>query len=189
VDAPRAISHLQQQLQKVGVAFGRDNYQMYDVHSKHGILSVRDEKSGSLSGGTDLIIAPYGLDILSSPRQSCVAFEFKSEEDVQKYGLESYLGQATMELIASNYHSRQMTLVVLTDLSTRSIMLTFTRESNNFAIMKYDDVTLDQMANFVRAHLDRNCTPRRSYVLPAVDEGIRESEQLMKLGRELVSAM
>jgi hypothetical protein len=179
-DTPRAIAHLQQELQKFGVAFGRNNYQMYDVHSKHGILSVRDDKSGSLRGGTDLIIAPYGIDILSSPRLSCVAFEFKTEEAVVKYGLESFLSQATMELIASNYHSRQMTLVVLTDLNTKSIMLTITRESNSIAILKYNDVTLDQMANFVRDHLDRNCTSFRGYSLPAVDEGIRESEMLMK---------
>jgi len=156
------------------------NYQMYDVHSKHGILSVRDDKSGSLSGGTDLIIAPYGLDIQSSPRLSCVAFEFKTEEAVVKNGLESFLSQATMELIAANYHSRQMTLVVLTDLSTKSIMLTLTRELNNIAILKYNDVTLEQMANFVRADLDRNCTSLKGYSLPAVDEGIRESEVLMK---------
>ena len=179
-DTPRAIAHLQQELQKFGVAFGRNNYQMYDVHSKHGILSLRDDKSGSLKGGTDLIIAPYGIDMLSSPRLSCVAFEFKTVEAVVKYGLESFLSQATMELIASNYHSRQMTLVVLTDLNTKSIMLTFTRESNSIAILKYNDVTLDQMANFVRAHLDRNCTSFKGYSLPVVEEGIRESEMLMK---------
>ncbi len=179
-DTPRAIAHLQQELQKFGVAFGRNNYQMYDVHSRHGILSLRDDKSGSLKGGTDLIIAPYGIDILSAPRLSCVAFEFKTEEAVLKYGLESFLSQATMELIASNYHSRQMTLVVLTDLNTKSIMLTFTRESNSIAILKYNDVTLDQMANFVRAHLDRNCTSFKGYVLPVEEEGIRESEMLMK---------
>ena len=179
-DTPRAIAHLQQELQKFGVVFGRNNYQMYDVHSKHGILSVRDDKSGSLSGGTDLIIAPYGIDILSSPKLSCVAFEFKTEEAVAKYGLESFLSQATMELIASNYHSRQMTLVVSTDLRTKSIMLTLTRIADNIAIMKYNDVTLDQMANFVRAHLENNCTSFKGYSLPAVDEGIRESEMTMK---------
>ena len=183
-DTPRAIVHLQEQLEKFGIVFGRNNYQMYEVHLLHGILSVRDCKSGSLSGGTDALIAPYGLVVESAPRQSCVAFELKTKEAVEKNGLKSYLGQATMELIAANYHSRQMTLVVLTDLVSRCILLTFTRESNAIAIIKYEDVSLDQMASFVQVHLDRNCSSHRAYQLPTVDEGNRESEVVMKVWKK-----
>jgi len=180
-DTPRAINHLEQELQKFGVVFGRGNYQMYDVHSKHTFLNVRDDKTGSLSGGTDLIIAPFGMALRSVIRNSCVAFEFKTKEAVDKEGLESFLSQATMELIASNYHSQQMTVVVLTDLCTNScVLLTFTRESDKLAILQYSNVTLDQMAIFVRSHLHQNCSTIRNYTLPVADEGIRESEIVMK---------
>jgi hypothetical protein len=48
------------------------------------------------------------------------------------------------------------------------------------AIMRYSDVTLDQMADFVRSHLEQNCSAHRNYSLPAVDDGIKESEVVMK---------
>mmetsp|Transcript_28660 Transcript_28660/g.39337 ORF Transcript_28660/g.39337 Transcript_28660/m.39337 type:complete len:355 (+) Transcript_28660:52-1116(+) len=180
-DTPRAINHLQRELQKFGVIFGRGNYQMYDVHSKHTFLNVRDDKTGSLSGGTDLIIAPFGMTSGCVKLNSCVAFEFKTKETVDEQGLESFLSQATMELIASNYHSQQMTLVVLTDLCTNScVLLTFTRESNKLAILQYSDVTLNQMAIFVHSHLQQNCFTIRNYSLPNVDDNIRESEMVMK---------
>ena len=89
-----------------------------------------------------------------------------------------------MQLIAANYHSRQMTVVVLTDLVSKCILLTFTRESNDIAIMKYEDVSLDQMAIFVQAHLDSNCSSHRSYKLPTVDEFNRESEVLTKVWKK-----
>jgi len=180
-DTSRAVKHLQQELQKFGVLFGRGNYQMYDVHSKRTILNVRDDKTGSLSGGTDLIIAPFGIALDSVKLNSCVAFEFKTKEAVDEQGLQSFLGQATMELIASNYHSAQMTVVVLTDLCTNNcVLLTFTRELEKLAIMRYSDVTLDQMAIFVRSHLEQNCSAHRNYSLPAVDDGNKESEIVMK---------
>ena len=114
-------------------------------------------------------------------RNSCVAFEFKTKEAADEQGLQSFLGQATMELIASNYHSAQMTVVVLTDLCTNNcVLLTFTRELEKLAIMRYSDVTLDQMADFVRSHLEQNCSAHRNYSLPAVDDGIKESEVVMK---------
>eukprot|EP00597_Dinobryon_sp_UTEXLB2267_P000745 CAMPEP_0170072634 /NCGR_PEP_ID=MMETSP0019_2-20121128/10237_1 /TAXON_ID=98059 /ORGANISM="Dinobryon sp., Strain UTEXLB2267" /LENGTH=182 /DNA_ID=CAMNT_0010281731 /DNA_START=223 /DNA_END=767 /DNA_ORIENTATION=+ len=154
IDTPRAISHLEQELKKFGVLFGRNNYKMYDVHKIDTLLSFQDEKSGSLSGGTDLIIAPYGIAMESVINLSCVAFEFKTNVAVDQKELESFYYEAVMELIATNYHSDQMTLVVLTDLCTNNcILLTLTMESDKLAILKYSDVTLNQMAIFVHSHL------------------------------------
>jgi len=181
IDTPRAISHLEQELKKFGVIFGRNNYKMFDVHKYDTLLSFEDEKSGSVSGGTDLLIAPYGIAIESVRKLSCVAFEFKTKEAVDQKGLESFCAEAIMELIATNYYSNQMTLVVLTDLCTNScILLTLTMESNKLAILEYSDVTLNQMAIFVHSHLQQNCFPIRSYRLPDSNEGLKESEIIMK---------
>mmetsp|Transcript_27233 Transcript_27233/g.38732 ORF Transcript_27233/g.38732 Transcript_27233/m.38732 type:complete len:237 (+) Transcript_27233:37-747(+) len=79
-DTPRAISHLERELKKFGVTFGRSNYKMYDVHNDHSLLTFKDDKTGSLSGGTDLIIAPFGLAMESVIFYSCVAFEFKTKK-------------------------------------------------------------------------------------------------------------
>jgi hypothetical protein len=187
-DTPRAISHLEQELKKFGVKFGRGNYKMYDVHSDHTLLSLDDEKMGTpLSGGTDLIIAPFGIAMESVIQNSCVAFEFKTKEAVdKKQGFASFVSEATMELIASNYHSNQLTLVVLTDLCTDNCMLlTFIRETGKLAIMKYFDVTLDQMAIFVSSHLQQNCFAIRNYSLPDFDDGIKESESIKKEWKKL----
>jgi hypothetical protein len=43
-----------------------------------------------------------------------------------------------------------MTLVVLTDLCSNSIMLSFTSERDQMAVLKYADVSLSQMALFIR---------------------------------------
>mmetsp|Transcript_19695 Transcript_19695/g.27054 ORF Transcript_19695/g.27054 Transcript_19695/m.27054 type:complete len:298 (+) Transcript_19695:127-1020(+) len=181
IDTPRAISHLEQELKKFGVLFGRNNYKMFDVHKYDTLLSFEDEKSGSVSGGTDLLIAPYGIAIESVRKLSCVAFEFKTNVAVDQKELESFYYEAVMELIATNYHSDQMTLVVLTDLCTNNcILLTLTMESDKLAILKYSDVTLNQMAIFVHSHLQQNCFPIRSYRLPDSNEGLKESEIIMK---------
>lgn len=85
-----------------------------------------------------------------------------------------------MELIASTYHSQQMTLVVLTDLNSSCMMWMLTYEGDKVNITKYSDVSLDQMVHFVHSHLERNCVPDCNYTLPIEEEGIKECEVLMK---------
>lgn len=60
-ETPRAREHLESQLKKFGVKFGRNHYRLYDVHNVKNLLSVDDPKTGKLNGQTDLIIAPYGM--------------------------------------------------------------------------------------------------------------------------------
>lgn len=161
-----AMVHFERELKKFGVRFGRDNFKFYDVHSNHQLLKVNDEKSGKLSGGTDLIIGPYGVAMESIIKQSCVAVELKTYENLQNHGIEAFSCQATLELIASCYHSHQMSLIILTDLTSNVLMLTLSRSENgSIEILKYSNITLSQMATFISQHLSTHCTPERTYRL------------------------
>jgi len=99
-DMTRVLLHLQNELEKVGVVFGCDGYKLYDVHDQENFLSVNDKKTGFLTGGTDLIIAPHGIEELEKvSKQNCVTFKLKTAEEVKekgkqtclkKYGVESH---------------------------------------------------------------------------------------------------
>jgi hypothetical protein len=188
-DTPRAKEHLQNQLSTFGVRFGRGYYCIYDVHSHKTILSLDDNRTGKLSGGTDLLIAPFGLAVESAIKQSCVVIELKPCYDSSREdGIESLQksnAQVTLELIAANYHSNQMTLAVLTDLSSGANIWSLQRvpsESGDIvAIKKYTGVSLNQMADFIKSHLELNCCPQREYRLPQgnIQTRLRESERVM----------
>jgi hypothetical protein len=170
-DTPRAKDHFETELKKFGVNFGKGLFKLYDMHKFPNLLDLEDVKTGKLSGGTDLIIAPHGLHEISVPRNSCVAVELKTHNAVvEAKGLDSFLGQAIMELIATNYHSEQMTLVVLTDLCSSTQLLTFTMEYNALAILQYKNVSLAQMAIFINKHLEENCFKQRTYNLKNIDK-------------------
>lgn len=90
-DMSRALVHLQHELEKVGVVFGCGNYKLYNVHDEENILSVMDKKTGYLTGGTDLIIAPHGIEELEFvPQQNCVTFELKTSKDIEEKGLKIF---------------------------------------------------------------------------------------------------
>jgi hypothetical protein len=57
LDTPRAMQPLKTELKKFGVVFGNNRglFKLYDVHNSHNLLNLQDEKTGKLSGGTDLI--------------------------------------------------------------------------------------------------------------------------------------
>jgi len=180
-DMTRVLLHLQNELEKVGVVFGCDGYKLYDVHDQENFLSVNDKKTGFLTGGTDLIIAPHGIEELEKvSKQNCVTFKLKTAEEVKEKGLEIFADEVVMELIASSYHRGQMTLVVLTDLNSSCMMLILTYEGNRVNISTFTDVSLDQMVRFVNSLLERNCIPNGNYSLPTEDEGIKDCEVLMK---------
>lgn len=189
-DTPRASSHLQAQLERFHIPFGRDGYQLYDVHANKKILSLDDAKTGNLKGGTDLILGPYGLSKrIGVVKQSCVAVELKTEEAVAQNGLESFTSQATLELIASNYHSNQMTVVLLTDLCTDASIYTLERGKENsdvVSIVVYEHLTMSQAAQFVADHLTSNCVPNRTHVLESEAPSISSSKR--KDGEDVLRA-
>jgi hypothetical protein len=166
-NTPQSKEHLQAQLGKFGVPLGLNGYELYDVHSSKSLLSLEDRKTGVLKGGTDLILGPEGLHLLGVVQQSCVAFDLKAEDVVRQKGLKPFLPQATLELIATNHYSNQMTVVVLTDLCTAATILKLSRVPNTeyLNVVVYEDVSLSQAAQFVADHLARSCVPDVNYRL------------------------
>ncbi len=81
-DMPNASAHLKTQLSSFGIAFEKNSFQLYDVHKYKQLLSFNDPKLGKVSGGTDIILAPYGYStrptINSVKVNGCVFFELKS---------------------------------------------------------------------------------------------------------------
>jgi hypothetical protein len=182
-DTTRAMCHICDQLSKFGVEFGYKKYELYDVHDRRTILNVDDPKCGKLKGGTDVIIAPCGLANESIVKQACVLFELKTAHIVSTNKLDSFNPQATLELIAANYHSNQLVLVVLTDLYTAANMITFNLEKEELVITRYSNVSLNGMANFISGHLSQNCFNNRAYKFDHVlTESMEEkkSEMIVK---------
>ena len=173
-DTPLAKQHLEAQLSKFGVHMGVGGYQLYDVHASKSILSLYDSKTGNLSGGTDLILGPWGVGEPGLVQQSCVAVELKTSAAViaqKERKLKAFLSQATLELIASNYYSNQATVVVLTDLYSTSTILKLSKvpHGDDLNIVMYEDLTLNQMAQCVAEHLAHSCVPDADYRLGAAN--------------------
>jgi hypothetical protein len=173
-DIPRASQHLQSQLTRFGVHFGRGGYKLYDVHAKKQILDVEDRKTGNLKGGTDLIIGPCGhevLHLLGIVQHSCVAVELKTEKEVTDAGgLGSFTSEAILELIASNYYSNRLTVVLLTDLCTAATICTLSRKptSESMNVKAYENLSVSQALTYIADHLLRACVPNVHY-RPAVE--------------------
>jgi hypothetical protein len=76
-----------------------------------------------------------------------------------KNGLLSFVPQATLELIASNYHSQQLVIADLTDLFHGAIVFTLKRiqTNNSLAIAVSEIVTLEQAAMYIAHHLQVDC--------------------------------
>jgi hypothetical protein len=184
-DTSRARAHLEAQLLRFGVQFGPGQYQLYDVHNKKGILNVDDRKTGKLSGGTDLILGPYGLYISSAVQQSCVVVELKTKETViKKNGFGSFLAQATLELIAANYYSNQMAVVVLTDLCSGATICALKRNENEtISVIIYENLTVSQAAKFIVDHLTEYCVPNKNYNLQTGRRPVDVDVQAMKQAR------
>lgn len=177
-DTPKARDHLEEQLKRFDVGFGRGRYQLYDVHNKKDILKVEDRKTGKLNGGTDLILGPYGLHHLGVVQQSCVAVELKTKDAVEKSGIGSFTAQATLELIASNYYSNQMTMVLLTDLFSGATIFTLRRNDNDtISVVIYENLTVSQAVKFVADHLTESCVPIKNHNL---EQGEKLSDVALK---------
>ena len=184
-ETPRARDHLEAQLKRFGVQFGRGQYQLYDVHTKKNILSVDDRKTGKLNGGTDLILGPYGLYICGTVQQSCVVVELKTEDAVIKSkGFGSFFGQATLELIAANYYSNQMAVVVLTDLCSGAWIYALKRNENEtISVIIYENLTVSQAAKFIVDHLTEYCVPNKNYNLQTGRRPVDVDVKAMKQAR------
>ena len=71
-----------------------------------------------------------------------------------------------MELIASNYFSNQMTVVVLTDLSSGATIFTLRCYDNGaISVVIYENLTVSQAMSFIASHLTEACVPLKHCVL------------------------
>jgi hypothetical protein len=181
----RIVRYVNDLFQICGIVLGRGGYKIYDVHSDKTLLNFEDEKSGKISGGTDIIVGPFGVAQESLAQVSCVAIEIKTAKKVRENGLNSFSSQGTLELIAANYHSNQMTLVIVTDLSTAATAWTLARDDDGeLGIVRYADLTLQQMMSMITSHLSRNCVPNARFSLTKAVEKEeyrdKESVQIQK---------
>lgn len=200
-DMERATIYLKQQLIKFGFQIGRGNFECYDTHATTGILSFSDDKTGKLSGGTDIILAPSGLGAESYAQEACVCFEFKTYERIKKEGLNGNASQALLELIAASYHSNQLVMVVLTDMCSGAHVYTLdlshsppvsSNSSNSkeesghgnkdvdIDIRGYMSISLTDMALLVVEHLRDNCTPNPTYRYHRDQREDKESVAIVK---------
>lgn len=119
-----------------------------------------------------------------------MAVELKTEKAVADAGgLGSFSSQATLELIASNYYSNQMTVVLLTDLSTTATIFTLSRKLGSEAVnvRTYENLTINQAIQYVADHLLQVCVPDVHYRLgadvPTVGMPAAELLQVFKKAR------
>ena len=81
-------------------------------------------------------------------------------------GLFSYTAQAILELMAANYYSNQMTVVVLTDLVSGATIFTLRAEEGMLpSVDLYEKASLEQAAKFIADHLTEACVPIKNHSL------------------------
>ena len=94
-------------------------------------------------------------------------------------GFFSYTAQATLELMAANYYSNQMTVVVLTDLSSGATIFTLRAEEGMLpSIVLYEKASLEQAAKFIADHLTEACVPIKNHSL---DSGTKSADDFANL--------
>jgi len=183
-DTPAAMVHLQTQLQEFGLQFGRGHFSLYDVHAIRSFLSFDDERSGKISGGTDLVIAPYGFSVGSLNVAACIVIELKTFSAADSGCFGKYKNQALLELIAANYHSNQLCCVVLTDLVSGAKLFTYALENDDVVIIESDVVSLSAMAAFIISHLN-HCSTSRTYKWKDIqDHTASVPERIIKISKK-----
>lgn len=70
------MNHHQLHLQKMGVPFGRNGYQMYDLRSLQAPYVITTSTT-QYRGNMDACVAPYGISLSSAARQVRVGYEHK----------------------------------------------------------------------------------------------------------------
>jgi hypothetical protein len=178
-----AMAHCQTQLSSFGITFGNDRFQLYDVHKEQGYLTLEDEKLGKLTGGVDCIIAPAGLAISSVRYVACVAIELKTKKNVEeRNGIDNFQAQGTLELLATNYYSDQLSLVVVTDLYSGAMAWTLKRVDGIMTIVTYGPLSLQQMASLIAQHINNNCIPNPVFSLKrALEDPILSQKEAIQI--------
>ena len=56
---PDARNHIEVQFLKFGVTIGVGGFKVVDVHKNSTLLNVEEEKTGNISGGSDVVLLPF----------------------------------------------------------------------------------------------------------------------------------
>ena len=133
--------------------FDENEYKLSDVHLIKVILSIDDRITVRFTVDTDVILGPDSLLPLGSPKQSCVIFEYKTLDAVQRERDMETCSEATLYLMSANYKSNQMTTAVMTDMNRSTSILTLSMFETNVHITQYNDVSLNQMVTCISNHI------------------------------------
>ena len=161
---------------------------MSDVHLIKVILSIDDRITVRLTVDTDVILGPDSLLPLGSPKQSCVIFEYKTHDAVQRgRGMET-CSEATLDLISANYKSNQMTTAVMTDMNRSTSILTLSIFETNVHITQYNDVSLNQMVTCISNHIKDSCVPDNTHMM-LLEHSDKASDVALKLYNQRVRSI
>ena len=162
-----ARNHIEAQLVKFGVRIGPDGFKVEDVHKNKMLLNVTDEKIGSISGGSDIVLLPFRTSVRGARESLSVLFELKTHDNVRNSsdGLVSFEPQAQLELLAARCVSDQPgVLVVLTDLVSAAILyyMEHSPDQQTFEVVERP-ATLHEMGALVAEFLASTAVPRSDY--------------------------
>ena len=85
------LAHHKAQLERFGVPFGRNGFNMYDLHTQTQLYSIQTNSGKQYRGNIDGCVAPYGLMLSSASNLCRIGFEHKQSE-IQKDLWESQSG-------------------------------------------------------------------------------------------------
>lgn len=169
-------------------------FQLYDVHDIQSMLDTTDKlKCGwQLTGTSDYVIAPTGIDLYSLRRHVCVLFEVKSRREMT-IGIGNHNPQAIAELFAARVFSNQPNvLVILTDFATATRQFTFTHDVlTGHLNVQYSDLSLDAMVDLVRTFLSNSAEPNVDFRINplqyrAIDLGAIEFRRRIRAPGEML---
>lgn len=80
---PFLLEHHKKQLEKFGVKFGRNGFDVYDLHSIKSVYEFKSPSGQIYKGTPDGSVAPYGLFESSAALQTRILYEHK-QNDQQK---------------------------------------------------------------------------------------------------------
>ena len=177
-----AFSHLEEELKKFPIHFGRGGFKLVDVHSK-SVLNFEDPKVGKLSGGTDVVMVPYKTANSGVAKQLCVLFELKTANRIEKEGgFSESTAQAKVELLAARCLSNQPNvLLILTDLCTGAMSFWFEYDEKfkSFSLVSSTLSSLSEMGNVVTSFVTDKVVANAGYQALAENESALEKPVLL----------
>ena len=164
-----------------------DGFKVVDVHKMRNLLSIDDEKIGSINGGTDILIVPSMTDEMGFNKTINVVFEIKTAANLEK-GYEKFEKQCFLELLCARVLSDQPSvLVILTDLSSgaMSFEIQYAVDYKRFTVHK-TELSLNQLWTTVTKFLAEKAVPDVSF-FPVEESGIERDLPVIEFKKTKLS--